>query len=288
MTGDRTNGEIFLSFVNRNGRTISDRTYRHGNSRISANIRVTEDPFPCYFLISTGGGLTEGERYRQDIVLTENTHAILTTQAPTYIYKCENGQTTSLVSRICVGKDAFLEYYPDELIPYAKALFDQRTDIDLAEGARLILTDGLTGGWSADDRPFQYGLIRRHMRIASDGELLCNDFLRVDPREEAMGELGFFEGMTSFHSVVIMDAAADKEMVSLLRQTLEEKCPQQEKTLRYGLSLLEKGGFVFRSLSATADESAAAMKILIDAYREKICGLAPLSLRKTVHETNAR
>ena len=64
---------------------------------------------PFYFLIATGGGYAEGEHYPQEITAGDDTHAIVTTQTPTYIYRCDNGIETVQESRYFVGRNAFLE-----------------------------------------------------------------------------------------------------------------------------------------------------------------------------------
>ena len=127
---------IELSFKRQGNRTISDRTYRHGNSRISANIPIAGD-VPCYFLISTGGGFIEGEHYLQKIHLGPGSHAILTTQTPNYIYKCEHGLTTRQNMVLSAEDHSVLEFYIDETIPYKDAIYQQETGIELGEGARL-------------------------------------------------------------------------------------------------------------------------------------------------------
>ncbi|MGC4441795.1 urease accessory protein UreD, partial [Streptococcus suis] len=69
-------------------------------------------------------------------------------QTPNYVYKCQRLIETTQETIIKVGKDATLEYYLDEVVPYETAHYMQHTKIELEEGASLILTDGITGGWS--------------------------------------------------------------------------------------------------------------------------------------------
>lgn len=272
----RYSGEIRMTFVNRGGRTVADRTYRRGNSRISANI-PTAGGIPYYFLISTGGGYTEGESYLQEITLGDSTHAILTTQTPNYIYKCDRGRETSQHNIVTVGNDALLEYYIDETIPYANAIFRQDTEIRLGAGASLIMTDGLTSGWSADETPFQYGRIMIRNVIEKERELLANDCLIVDPREEPMDEIGYFEGKRSFHSAMIIDNEINERAIRDMRaymQGIPTPC-------RYGMTLLEKGGAVLRVLGDSAYENRKVLRKWIRYYREQIKGLSRLELRKT-------
>lgn len=274
MTGSYA-GEIRISFTNRGGRTVADRLYRRGNSRISANIPVAGE-VPCYFLISTGGGYTEGESYLQQVTLEDHTHAILTTQTPNYVYKCEHGRQTGQTNLLEVGNDCTLEYYIDETIPYAHALFQQDTMIRLGAGSSLILTDGLTSGWSADEEPFQYGRIGIRTRVEREGELLLNDYLLVDPTEDPMDEIGYFEGSRNYNSAVILDEGMDDAMVKRMREFLRAF----PTSSRYGMSLLEKGGAVLRVLGDSALKNSGVIRSWIGYYREQIRGFAPLDLRK--------
>ncbi len=269
-------GEIRLSFVNRGGRTVADRTYRRGNSRISANIPVAGE-IPYYFLISTGGGYTEGESYLQKVELKDHTHVILTTQTPNYIYKCEHGRETSQINRIHVGDHCMLEYYIDETIPYANALFQQDTEVCLGEGSSMILTDGLTSGWSKDEEPFQYGRIGIRTRISREKELLLNDYLLVDPRDEDMREIGYFEGSLNYNSAVIIDARMNADLIKAMREYMKTI----PTTCRYGMSLLEKDGAVLRVLGDSAYKNREVIRNWIRYYREEICGFSPVNLRKS-------
>lgn len=268
-------GEIALSFAKRNGRTISDRTYRHGNSRISANIPVAGG-VPCYFLISTGGGFIEGERYKQCIHLGKDAHAIVTTQTPSYIYKCDHGLTTSQTCTVDLEEDSFLEFYMDETIPYKDAIYQQLTEVEMAPGSRLLFTDGLTSGWAPDGTPFLYGRIGQHLCVRREGKLLYNDYLCIDPRREKAGELGFFEGAGCFHSAVIIDEKLDANAVNFLRESLSKV----QTRARFGVTLLEQDGVALRILGPDADENRAVLDAFVRCYREEICGMERMSLRK--------
>jgi urease accessory protein len=289
----RPDGEIRMRFAKRGDRTAALDTYRSGNSRISANIPTAGD-IPVHFLISTGGGFTEGETYRQDIVLEEGAHAILTSQTPSYIYKCDAGRLTTQDNELTVGAGATLEYYMDEVIPYANARFLQSTQVHMAPGARLILIDGLTAGWSEDGAPFQYKDVGLKNRIFRGDELLLNDFLLLDPTEENVNALGYMEGATHYNSAIIIDEAADESMLEQMRKTLaeavesltmtngsKEGSKDRKVSMRYGLTLLARGGIALRVLGPDLEENRFVVRSWIDAYREHTLGLPHLRLRKT-------
>lgn len=270
-------GEIRMHFVKRCDRSIAYDLYRHGNSRISAS-QPNDEHLPYYFLISTGGGYTEGEQYLQEVTLDASTHAILTTQTPNYIYKCENGKTTRQDCIVHVGESALCEYYFDETIPYGKALFNQYSTFYLDDHAKLILTDGLTSGYDQTGEDFCFHKIGIRSRIYRNETLLFNDFLLVDPRRDPMKQLGYFEGYSNFNSVTIIDEDLNDQKVKAFREILG----QMETSSLYGLSAIESEGLVLRVLGMSADENRRVMERLIRAYRTSI-GLTPLSLRKGPH-----
>ncbi|QNQ80926.1 urease accessory protein UreD [Lactobacillus sp. PV034] len=271
-------GEVKLSFISRDGKTVAKDTYHTGNSRLSGNIPTTGD-IPYYFLITTGGGYVEGEKYLQNISLDDNTHAILTTQAPNYVYKCENNILTTQDDIINVGKNSTLEFYADETIPYRYAYYRQTNKVNLKKGARLILTDGLTSGWSPDEKPFQYREVGIKTEVSIEDKLIYNDFLLVNPEIEKMRELGFFEDKNTFNSVLIIDENSSEELIDELRKYMDSI----DTDAIYGISLLESNGLIFRLMGDSAHENRRVMWKFINYYRENIWKEAPINLRKNDH-----
>ena len=139
-------GFVHLGFSNRNGRTISHKKYQEGNSRVSAD-NSDANGVPYYFLINMGGGFVEGEQYQVTIDVNKDAHALVTTQTPTYVYKCEKGQLTQQNTSITLEENSYLEYMADEVIPYLKSRYFQTSRIDMDKSAHLIYSDGVTAGY---------------------------------------------------------------------------------------------------------------------------------------------
>ncbi|TSO25914.1 urease accessory protein UreD [Lactobacillus sp. LL6] len=278
MQNKTVDGLIDLQFVNKNGRSFAKRTYREGNSWISFR-QPNKDDIPYYFLITTGGGYVEGENYLYQVKLEDNSHAIVTTQSPTYVYKCENHELTSQEDRIHIGKDAFLEFYQDETIPYKDAYYHQNTKIEMEKGAKLILTDGLSSGWSPDDTPFQYSEIGLQTKITYDGRLVYNDYLIVDPEIDPMYQIGYFEGKQNFNSAVIIDENLNQDTVEEIRKYLN----QFDFDVHYGISVLEEDGIVLRVLSSSSYKNRKLILKFINYYREKMLNFSKFDLRKSDH-----
>lgn len=175
---------------------------------------------------------------------------------------------------------SFLEFYQDEVIPYRHASYRQYTEVDMAADASLILTDGLTAGWSPDGLRFQYGEVGLRTRVRREGRLIYNDYTLCNPGYDPMDHLGFFEGYTNFNSCVIIDPAIDADFINRARRLLAE---EQTDGLRFGLSLLDCGGVVLRMLGFDALANHRVERRLVDVFREEYKSCAPLALRKNDH-----
>lgn len=275
---EKYDGLIDMEFAARGNYSYAKKTWRKGNSWISFRIPTTGE-VPYYFLITTGGGYVAGETYREQIKVDDNAHAILTTQSPTYIYVCPHKEVTHQENEFQLGENAVLEFYQDEVIPYKGSYFRQATTVNMKKGAKLIFTDGLSSGWSPDQKPFQYGTIGLKTTINYDGQLVYNDHMLVDPESDPMQEIGYFEGKQNFNSVVIIDENITQKTVEELRDYLD----QVATDVHYGISLLEKDGLVLRLLSESSFENHKLMWEFISYYREKILNYPALDLRKSDH-----
>lgn len=81
----------------------------------------------------------------------------------------------------------------DEVIPYKNAYYRQFMELDLAENVSLTPTDGLTSGWSPDEKSFQYRDVGMRIRIKVTGKLVYNDYLLCTPQVDELTELGYFD-----------------------------------------------------------------------------------------------
>ena len=64
------------------------------------------------YLLSSSGGILQGDRYRTEIALKNNAVAHITTQGATRIYGMNNNYASQTVN-ITVQQGSYLEYIPD-------------------------------------------------------------------------------------------------------------------------------------------------------------------------------
>jgi urease accessory protein len=131
------------------------------------------------YLQSAAGGLYRGDRVALSIAAAPGSAAHVTTQAATIVHRTDDCPVEQK-TRLEVGDHAFLAWTPDPLVLFPGAEISCSTDITLAAGGCLILTDGLSH--HDPQRPDAHGLGRSFARYGNAvvvrdaaGGILLND-----------------------------------------------------------------------------------------------------------------
>ena len=156
------------------------------------------------YIISPSGGILQGDRYRIDITLTKNALAHVTTQGATRIYKMENNYGTQMVN-IKVDEGGYLEYIPDQIIPFRNSRFYQDVELRVHENATMIYSETIVPGRVASGEKFEYDIcyIKTIARNQS-GKPRFIDIVKLEPKKEdltADGILGNFDVLGTIYIV---------------------------------------------------------------------------------------
>lgn len=182
-------GILDLAFAVRGGRTELVERYQKTPLQIMRPLWI--DPampgMSYVYLMATGGGIAQADRYRMDFRCGPGTEVHLTTQAATKIFRMEHDYASQRV-HLTAQVGAYVEYLPDPLIPFKDARFYQRTEVTVASGATVVVGDTLTAGRLARGERHAYRAFAADLRIARpDGTLLAIDTLRLDPGARGPG-----------------------------------------------------------------------------------------------------
>ena len=134
---------------------------------------------PFTYLITTGGGVLHGDRLRTDLRFGPGTAAHVTTQAHTKLYRMDGGYAAATIN-LTVGADAFVEYLPDPLIPYAGARYAQRTHVTLDPTATFVTGETVYAGRLSRGERHEYDALAIDLDIVADtGRPLVVDRARL-------------------------------------------------------------------------------------------------------------
>lgn len=156
------------------------------------------------YLLSSGGGIVQGDRLRVDLVCEPGAAVHVTTQAATKVYGMAQNFATQWIN-ITVQAGALVEYMPDPVIPFAGARFYQQTRLWLDPAATLLYGETIYPGRVAFAERHAYTLFYSHCEAATTaGELLFADVLKFHPQQgpvHSPGLLGQHDYISTFYVV---------------------------------------------------------------------------------------
>ena len=260
----------------KNEKTVISEKRFDGLIKLSPTIHLDSEKISTYFIVGLGGGYVEGEKYKYSINLKEDTRAIITTQASTKVYKCVHGEKTEQETIINLEKNSILEYITDSVILYKDAIYKQVNNIYMDESATLIYSDGITSGWSKEGEEFQYSNVQLKTKVYVNNKIVLLDNLLVNPREDDVTKLGFFEGYQNFGTLLVINKNINVEIIEELRNHIKNL----NLPICFGISELEVNGFVLRVLGNLTQNIESAIKLCHNFIRKKFLNSKELSIRK--------
>ena len=152
----RVNALGWLGVVQGGGRSRLATLYQEGAAKI--RMPTPEGDWIEAVLINTAGGMTGGDRIAWQIDIGAGASATVTTQTCEKVYRSEHGEAT-LSATLTVGQNGRLAWLPQETIVFDRSAFSRRLDLDIGEGATVLLAETTLFGRAAmgeavQQRPF--------------------------------------------------------------------------------------------------------------------------------------
>jgi len=269
-------GFIDLVLEKKDDKTIATKKFYEGLVKVSPTIKMDRENIPTFYLLQLGGGYIEGEKYKNRFKLKDNARAIITTQAAAKVYKCLNNIMTQQETEIELGKNSVLEYITDNVILYKDAIYKQVNNIYLDKSSTLIYSDGITSGWSPEGENFKYRSVQLKSNVYVNNKLVLLDNLIVNPNNNDVTRLGFFEEYLNFGTLLVINKNIDDKVIDELRGVIEK----QNLPIDFGISKLEINGFVLRVLGNLTQHIEQATGVCHNYIRKNFLGSKDLIIRK--------
>jgi urease accessory protein len=161
---------------------LQDGVTRRGDLHESGSLRV-RFPSPegeglSAVFVNTAGGIAGGDRFDIDIAAGDGTTLTLTTAAAEKIYRAP-GKPAELNISLSVAAGARLSWLPQETILFDRARISRRIDIDLADGASLLLCEIVVFGRAAMGETMRHGEFVDRWRVRHGGRLAFAETIRL-------------------------------------------------------------------------------------------------------------
>lgn len=165
------------------GVRLQDGVTRRGDLHESGSLRVRfpspeGDGLSAVF-VNTAGGVAGGDRFDVDIATGEGARLTLTTAAAEKVYRAA-GPAAQLNIALKAEAGSHLSWLPQETILFDRARISRQIDIDLAEGASLLLCEIVVFGRSAMGETMRHGEFVDRWRMRRGGRLVFAETIRLD------------------------------------------------------------------------------------------------------------
>jgi urease accessory protein len=162
---------------------LRDGVTRRGDLHESGSLRVRfpspEDQGLSAMFVNTAGGIAGGDRFDIAIAAGEGARLTLTTAAAEKIYRAP-GAAARLSIALKAEAGAHLAWLPQETILFDRARIVRSFDIDLAEGASLLLCEIVVFGRAAMGETMRHGEFVDRWRMRRGGKLVFAETIRLD------------------------------------------------------------------------------------------------------------
>ena len=234
---------------------------------------------PLTYLISTGGGVLQGDRLRTDLDFGPRTSAHVTTQAHTKFYRMDHDYATVSMN-LTVDAEAFVEYLPDPAIPYVDSRTYQHTRAWVDESATLVASDTVYAGRVAHGERYAYQIFATDVEIRRpDGTIVVLDRVRLSPGDTGVDGLAVLAGRDALAMLyVVTPLKPAQEVADLLHQVLTDVA---DEDILFGVSVLPyDAGASLRMVGDDTVALAAAHTAAWSAVHEFLTGNAAPRMRK--------
>ncbi|MFF5229682.1 urease accessory protein UreD [Dactylosporangium sp. NPDC000521] len=266
-------GILRLRLQPRRGRTELVELYRQTPLLVQQALHYDETlpDCACIVVVTTGGGVVQGDRYDIDIRLDDHARTHLTTQSATKLQQMDANHASQRQA-FTLGEHAYLEYLPEPVIPYRGSRFHGHTTVVLPPTATALIAEivlpGRTHHHAAEH--FGYDLLSLTVDAARpDGRRLCGEKFVIAPGQWHPGHPAGMHDYSVLGSVWVLTppATAEQIMPHLTAGT------DPAAGWAAGAALLPNhAGLGYRILSRDTDAARRLVRTCWDATRRAVTG----------------
>ena len=229
------------------------------------------------YVISPSGGILQGDRYRTDVLLKNKAIAHITTQGATRIYSMNSNSASQMVN-ITVDENCYLEYIPDQIIPYKNSRYYQKVNLEVHDNSTLIYSEVLTPGRVAMGESFEYDIcyLRTHC-TNQEKKIRFLENTKIEPKKQRLKNFGILGEHSIVGTVYILTR---KEDVMELENTINQAIRDRYE-VSVGTSILpDESGIIIRILGNKTELVFDVVFKTVEIIRKKVLGASFSKTRK--------
>jgi urease accessory protein len=229
------------------------------------------------YIISPSGGILQGDRYKTDIIMKNNAVSHITTQGATRIYSMNSNSASQMVN-ITLDENCYLEYIPDQIIPYQNSRYYQKVNLNIHDDATLIYSEVLTPGRIAMNESFDYDIcyLRTYCKNQNK-KFRCLENMKIEPKKYDMKTKGVLGKYNIVGTVYVL---TKKDKIQKLDEIINEKIEKSE-LITSGTSILpNESGIIVKILGNNTENIFEKIYDIVKVTRKGILNAEFTKLRK--------
>ncbi len=177
FAANRARGAVGLEVHALDGVTRRGRLHESGSLRVRFPSPESEGLSAVF--VNTAGGVAGGDRFDIQIAASEGARLTLTSAAAEKIYRATD-RPAELAISLKAAAGARLAWLPQETILFDRAKVSRQIDVDLAEGASLLLCEILVFGRTAMGERMRSGSLVDRWRLRWRSKLVFAETVRLE------------------------------------------------------------------------------------------------------------
>jgi urease accessory protein len=228
------------------------------------------------------GGILDTDALSWQVDVGPHAQAQVTSTGATRVYRSRSpGSRASQCMRVSIASDAYLEYLPDQLIPFAGSRFDQKTRVEIERGGSLIWCDRVAPGREASDEIFRFESLTSDFELMADGQPIAIERWTLAPliqRMDSIARLGPFRHFASCYICRAGEPSAYWKTFEAQMQTVADQLTSAE--VLWGVTSLRAHGLAIRGLAVSGRSLAGGLVEIWKAAKWILCGRVATLPRK--------
>lgn len=267
-------GELRLGFSLRDGRSVLSDLYRVTPLLVQRALYWDEamPELPICSIISIGGGILQGDRYKIDIHVGAGACAHVTSQSANRVHQMD-ANYASQHQTVTLEAGAYLEYLPDFTIPYRDSRFINQTDIVIAEDATLLYGEMMLAGRKHHHAEERFGLDLLSVAVAvrrPDGRKLFAEKILIEKGDPTVDMPAVMQGYDAFANIMCL---APPDVAARVKERFETNFPPDAPRAISGVSRLPNGaGLMLRAVGVETYDVRSEVRRFWRIVREEARG----------------
>jgi urease accessory protein len=229
------------------------------------------------YIISPSGGILQGDRYRTDITLKNYAKSHITTQSATRIYKMNKNFGTQIIN-LDVDENCYLEYIPDQIIPFRNSKYYQVSNIKVHDTATCVYSEIITPGRVASNESFEYDICYMKVKAVNHiGKIRFIDIAKLEPKKENITSFGIMNGYDILGNIYIL-IPSDQTMI--IKNEINVFLNNLNNVIGGCTKLPDDGGLLVRLLGQFVFDVRNIIYSIIEIIRKRILNVSFSGIRK--------